>query len=104
MAEFILSLVLFVVLVIALTLIGAYLYIRRLRYRLLTGESGEEAKWAAELVQEGDDEFAEAMRKLPPEFLAQLGYLADDKDELRELVVTYYEEIDRQLKNRDQNA
>lgn len=55
--------------------------------KLLNGDYGEQARWAAELVQSGDTEFIEACARLPQVELREVGIMAEDKEELRELTV-----------------
>jgi len=61
--------------------------------KVLNGDYGEQARWAAELVQSGDTEFIEASARLPQIELREVGIMADDKEELRELTVERAEEM-----------
>jgi hypothetical protein len=69
--------------------IGYSLYIR---WAVRTGRRGVESMWAAELIEEQDDAFVRAMRNTPQERLAEFGKMADNKEELRKLTVTHYEQ------------
>lgn len=69
--------------------IGYSLYIR---WAVRTGRRGVESMWAAELIEERDDAFIRAMHNTPQERLAEFGKMADNKEELRELTVTHYEQ------------
>lgn len=71
----------------------AYLWFYYQGKKILDGDYGEQARWAAELVQSGDEEFIEASAKLPQIELREVGIMADDKEELRELTVERAEEM-----------
>lgn len=61
--------------------------------RVMSGAMGEEAKWAGELVEEGDQEFMKAAKALPSYELKEVRIIAESKDELRDLTVERYEEL-----------
>jgi hypothetical protein len=74
-----------------INLVG-WLYQIMQRRRALDGSYGESAKWAAELVDGGDEEFEFAINKLSDDELLEIGIIANDKDELRELTIQRLEE------------
>lgn len=65
---------------------------RRQRRRALNGDYGEPTKWATELVNEGDREFALAVNSLPQDEITEVGIIAESKQELRERTVARFEE------------
>jgi hypothetical protein len=74
--------------------IFAYAWFYRQGKKLLNGDFGEQARWALELFEEGDDEFIEASARLSQIQLREIGIVADDKEELRELTVEHAQEMD----------
>lgn len=61
--------------------------------RTLSGKFGDEARWAAEIVDSGDQEFAYAVKVLPQRELREIGILADTKEDLRELTIERLDEV-----------
>lgn len=83
---------------------GMAVYFISMKRAALNGRFGEESQWAAELVREDDQPFIRAMQGTPQPRLRVFGEMADDKEELRELVVTHYEtSIEPQI-DEDRNA
>jgi len=74
--------------------IFAYLWFYRQSKKVLAGDYGEQARWAAELVESGDDEFIEASARLPQIHLNEIGILSDSKEELRENTIERAEEME----------
>lgn len=74
--------------------IFAYFWFWRQGKKVLNGDYGEQARWAAELVESGDDEFIEASAKLSQFELREIGILSDDKQELRNKTVEKAEELE----------
>jgi len=62
--------------------------------KILNGDYGEEARWAAELTQEGDSKFVEASTKLNKFQNREVGIISDSKAELRENTIERAEEND----------
>ena len=71
----------------------AYWWFYRQGKKVLAGDYGEEARWAAELVESDDDKFIEASAHLNQVQMREAGIIADDKQELREHVIEQYEEM-----------
>lgn len=69
---------------------GWFYYIGR---KVLSGDYGEQAQWAAELVEEEDEEFLRASMQLPQMEMREIGVLSDSKEELRENTVERAEEL-----------
>lgn len=65
----------------------AYLWFWYLGNKVLDGSFGEEAQWAAELVEDNDTEFRKASKQLNKMEMREIGIVADSKEELRELVI-----------------
>lgn len=82
-----------VVLILGIS-IASIAYMLYIKWLVLSGRKGEEAKWAADLVNEGDETFIEAMRNTPRQVMAIYGSKAESKEELRELVVEGYEQAE----------
>lgn len=61
--------------------------------RAARGHYGEEAKWAYELFDEGDQEFLIAQQALPQSEITEVAVIANSKQELRELMIDRYEEL-----------
>lgn len=61
--------------------------------KVLNGDYGEQARWAAELVEEEDDEFVEASAQLSQIELREIGIMSDSKEELRENTIERVEEL-----------
>lgn len=78
--------------VVALIKLVSYLHKRRQRNKARNGDYGVETKWAAELVDEGDQLFTIAVVELPNTEMKEVGIIAESKDELRELTVERLEE------------
>lgn len=74
--------------------IFAYLWFYWQAKRVLDGKYGKQAKWAAELVESGDDEFLEASAELSQLDLREVGILSETKEELRENTIEQAEEND----------
>lgn len=72
----------------------AYVWFYHQGKKVLRGDYGEQARWAAELVEEGDDEFIEASARLSQIELREIGIVSDDKEELRENTVERVEELE----------
>lgn len=67
-------------------------YARRKERKALEGEYGELAQWGAEIIDEGDIEFAFAMNALSKSERKEIGIIAESKEELRELTVERFNE------------
>lgn len=65
----------------------ALLWFKRIGNKVLSGDYGQEAQWAGELVKEGDIEFVEASKKLGSTEMREIGIVCEDKSELREEVI-----------------
>lgn len=66
--------------------IFGYYYHRTKKY--LSGDRGDASMWAAELVTEGnDEEFKKAVSSLDETDIREIGILAENKEELREMTV-----------------
>lgn len=79
-----------IVLVVVLYAIGSTIrrVIRKWRVnRALDGEYGERAKWTMELLQRGDDEFANALSELDEMAVVEETIVAESRGEFRERVV-----------------
>lgn len=62
------------------------------RRRALSGGYGEATQWAAQIVDEGEDQhFVLALTALPKEELMEVGIIADTKEEMREMVKERFE-------------
>jgi len=70
----------------------AYVWFYYYRKRLLAGKCGAEAKWAAELVDENDEEFIEASKNFSDTEIREIGIMSHSKAELREKTIEQAEE------------
>jgi hypothetical protein len=66
---------------------------RRQRKKALNGDYGDVTMWAVEIAQDGDPEFVMAIQALPDSEKMELGIIANDKEELRELVIERFDEL-----------
>lgn len=69
------------------------LYRNRQRRKALDGQYGDITMWAAELVQNGDMEFAFAIDALPKSERMEIGVIAESKEELRRLTMERLDEL-----------
>jgi len=76
-----------IVLLPLFTQVFAYLWFMYVGKKVLSGEYGEEAQWAGELVEEEDAQFIEAMTSLDQMTIREIGIMSDSKEELRERTV-----------------
>ena len=76
-----------IVLLPLFTQVFAYLWFMYVGKKVLSGEYGEEAQWAGELVEEEDGQFIEAMTSLDQMTIREIGIMSDSKEELRERTV-----------------
>lgn len=74
--------------------IFAYLWFYWQGKKILNGDYGEQSRWAAELVQEEDEEFIEASARLPQIHLQEIGIISDSKEELRENTIERVQELE----------
>jgi hypothetical protein len=65
----------------------AYVWFYYYRKRLLAGKYGKEAMWAAELVDENDEEFIEASKNFSDMEIREIGIMSHSKTELRERTI-----------------
>lgn len=72
----------------------AYVWFYYYRKRLLAGKYGEEAMWAAELVDEDDEAFIEASKNFSNTEIREIGIMSHSKGELRERTIKRAEEND----------
>jgi hypothetical protein len=72
----------------------AYLWFYRQGKKVLSGDYGESARWAAELVEEGDEEFIEASSQLTRIRLREVGIVSNNKQELRENTIEQAQELE----------
>jgi hypothetical protein len=56
------------------------------------GEYGEVAKWGQELIDEGDDGFVLATQEITQEDMMEIGIVAENKEELRQLAMERLDE------------
>jgi len=76
-----------IVLLPLFTQVFAYLWFMYVGKKVLSGEYGEEAQWAGELVEEGDSQFIDAVKQLDQMEIREIGIMAESKEELRERTV-----------------
>lgn len=69
------------------------LWNRRQRRKALNGDYGEVTMWATEIVDDGDMDFAMAIQALSEADKMEIGIIADDKEELRNLVIDRLDEV-----------
>lgn len=63
--------------------------------KVLSGGYGEVAKWAGEIIEEGEDRhFILAMNALPQEEIMEVSIIAESKEEMRELIKERFESMD----------
>jgi hypothetical protein len=65
----------------------AFLWYMRIGRKVINGDYGEEARWAAELAKDGDEEFKEAFSQISEMEAKEIGIVVDDKDEMRQAVI-----------------
>jgi hypothetical protein len=70
----------------------ATVWFMQINKKVLRGDFGEESKWAAEIVQNGDEEFVQASNELSQMQLKEAGIVADSREALRERVVEMADE------------
>lgn len=70
----------------------ATVWFMHINKKVLRGDFGEESKWAAEIVQNGDEEFVQASNELSQMQLKEAGIVADSREALRERVVEMADE------------
>lgn len=71
----------------------AYVWFYHQGKKVLNGDYGEQARWAAELVESGDTKFMEASARLPQMELREIGIMSDSKEELRENTIERADEL-----------
>lgn len=64
-----------------------------IEWKAKSGRYGEEAKWAYELFEAGDEQFIHAQAALPKHEVMEVQVIADSKDEFRDLMVERYNEL-----------
>lgn len=65
----------------------------RQRRKALNGDYGEITKWAAEITEDGNVEFAMAIKDLSETDKMEIAVIADSKEELHELVIERFDEM-----------
>lgn len=70
-----------------ITHVLALLWFRWMAHRIRNGAYGEESQWAAELADDGDEEFINAAMNLNQVEMREAGIVSDTKEELRETVI-----------------
>lgn len=84
------------------TVLGAYFFFKgairgyrnRQKEKALNGDYGNETMWASELVEEGDQLFIMAVNTLPQSEMTEVGIIAESKQELRDLTVERFEDLE----------
>lgn len=77
-----------------LTFLVTRLYFYRRGKKALRGDYGEKQKWVAEMVRDNDEEFMDAMGRVPKMDIKEAFVIADSKQELKELVIERAAETD----------
>lgn len=60
--------------------------------RALDGKYGIETRWVAEMIEDGDIEFCQAVANLPQWEMMEVEIVAESKSELRERTISRYQE------------